>query len=218
MLLATIYHGENAEEKITNKLSENSLKKLTNEPETRYNNFCLFGVISLLLKVQELVSRQQPVELKGTLDTSEIFRNSPEYTPLKPLEYDVTAQATDGRIVVSGRISSSIRMQCSRCLDPVDERIDIPFEEHFRIVKDGEAELNEDDEAVPVTGERIDLEPLLAEELMVQLPYAPLCKEDCKGLCPKCGTNWNEQSCGCKTASIDPRLAALQDWLKPEQE
>lgn len=172
----------------------------------------------MLLNVQELVTRQQPVHLQGTLDTTDMFRNTPEFTPLGPLEYDLTAQAADELIVVSGRISCKVHMQCSRCLDPIDEEIRLPFEEQFRIVKDGDAEPSDEDDAIPVTGERIELAPFLAEELMVQLPYAPVCKEDCKGLCPKCGTNQNEQSCGCKTESVDPRLAALQDWFKPQEE
>jgi uncharacterized protein len=172
----------------------------------------------LLLKLQELESRQEPVQLQGTLDPKEIFRNSPGYIPTGPVEFTLNAQLANDRILVSGNISSSVRMQCSRCVDPIDENLVIPFEEQFRIVKEGNAELNDDDDAVPVEGEEINLEPFLAEELVVQLPYAPLCSEDCKGLCPKCGSNWNEQSCGCDTVVLDPRLAALQDWFKPQSE
>jgi uncharacterized protein len=172
----------------------------------------------MLLKVQELVSRQQPLELQGTLDMTDLFRNSPEYKPLTPMKYDLVAQASDDRILVTGQLSCEFRMQCSRCLDSFDETIRVSFEEQFRIVRDGEAELSEDDEAVPVTEERIDLTPYLAEELVVQLPYAPLCKEECKGLCPDCGVNQNEQSCDCNTEKVDPRMAALQDWFKSQQE
>ncbi|KIL35254.1 hypothetical protein SD71_14525 [Cohnella kolymensis] len=172
----------------------------------------------MLLNVQELVSRKQPIELQGTLDTADMFRNSPEFKPLSPLEYNLTAEAADERILVSGRISCKVRMQCSRCLEPIEEDIRLPFKEQFRIVKAGEPKPGEQDEAIPVTGERIDLAPLLAEELMVQLPYAPVCREDCQGLCPKCGTNRNEQSCSCNTESVDPRLAALQDWFKSKEE
>lgn len=170
----------------------------------------------MLLNVQELVARQQPVTMQGTLDTADMFRNSPGYLPLSPLAYTLTAQAADELILVTGELSCSVRMQCSRCLDPVDKQLVLPFEEQFRIVEHDDAE--DDDVAVPVTGERIDLAPFLTEELLVQLPYAPLCSEDCKGLCPKCGSNRNEQSCGCKTEAIDPRLAALQDWFKPQQD
>lgn len=172
----------------------------------------------MLLKVQELVARQQPIELQGTLDMAELFRDNSEYNPLAPMKFDLVAKAADDRILVSGQLSCDVRMQCSRCLDKFDETIAVPFEEQFRIVEDGEAELSEDDEAVPVTEERIDLSPYLAEELVVQLPYAPLCSEDCKGLCPECGMNLNEQSCGCNTEKIDPRMAALQDWFKSQKE
>ncbi|TFE24980.1 YceD family protein [Cohnella luojiensis] len=172
----------------------------------------------MLLKVQELVARQQPLELQGTLDIAELFRNSSEYSPLTPMKYDLVAKASDDRILVSGQLACDVRMQCSRCLDNFDETLNVTFEEQFRIVEDGEAELNEDDEAVPVTEERIDLAPYLVEELVVQLPYAPLCREDCKGLCPECGVNLNEQSCGCNTEKVDPRMAALQDWFKSQKE
>ncbi|MFC4305906.1 YceD family protein [Cohnella boryungensis] len=172
----------------------------------------------MLLKVQELVARQQPVDLQGALDLTELFRDNPEYRPLAPMQYDVKAKAADDRIVVSGQLSCDVGMRCSRCLETIEETIRVPFEETFRVVgEDAEAD-EEDDEAVPVKEERIDLAPYLLEEFVVQLPYAPLCKEDCQGLCPECGTNLNEQSCGCQTEKIDPRMAALQDWFKSQKD
>lgn len=172
----------------------------------------------MLLKVQELVSRQLPIDLQGTLDMTDLFRNNSEYSPLTPMKFDLVAKPANDRINVSGQLSCDIRMQCSRCLDKFDETIRVPFEEQFQIVEDGDTELSEDDEAVPVTEERIELSPYLLEEMVVQLPYAPLCSEDCKGLCPDCGTNLNEQSCGCNTEKVDPRMAALQDWFKSQKE
>ncbi|MFC5532385.1 YceD family protein [Cohnella yongneupensis] len=172
----------------------------------------------MLLNVQEVVARQLPVHLKGTLDAAEVFRGNAEYVPLSPIEFTLTAQPVDNLIIVSGQLSCNVRTQCSRCLESTEEHISLPFEVQLRMKEDSEAEFDEDDEAIPVPGERIDLTPFLVEELVVQLPYAPLCKEDCKGLCPECGANRNEQSCGCNTVAIDPRLAALQDWFKPQQE
>jgi uncharacterized protein len=172
----------------------------------------------LLLNVQELVARQMPVQLQGTLGAEEIFRHVPEFTPLSPIDVKLEAHAAGGLIVVTGELACKIRMQCSRCLDPIEDTLRIPFEEHFRVVQDADAETNEDDDAVPVTDERLDLDPYLADEILVQLPFAPICKEDCKGLCPECGTNRNESSCGCRTVKIDPRLASLQDWFEPEQQ
>lgn len=172
----------------------------------------------MLLNVQELVTRQQPANLQGTLDLKDLFQDIPEYKPLAPMKYDLVAQAADNRIQVSGQLSCDVRMQCSRCLKVFDETVNLSFEEQFRIVKDEEGEPSEDDEAVPVKEDRIELSPYLAGELVVQLPYAPLCEEDCKGLCSDCGINLNEQSCGCNTAKVDLRMAALQDWFKSQKE
>lgn len=172
----------------------------------------------MLLNVQELVARRLPVQMKGSLKAAEVFRGNTEYVPLSPVDYMLTAQPADDLVIVSGTVSCNVRTQCSRCLEPIEEQLTIPFEVKLRQVSDPEAEFDDEDEAIPVTGERIDLEPFLVEELIVQLPYAPLCGEDCQGLCPECGTNRNEQSCGCNTAKVDPRLAALQDWFKPQQE
>lgn len=174
----------------------------------------------MLLKVQELVARQEPTKLQGSLDLTDLFRDSKEFKPLAPVEYDLVATASDDRILVTGQLACDVRMQCSRCLDQFDDKILVPFEEQFRIVEDAdaEAEMSEDDEAVPVSEERIDLTPFLTQEFVVQLPYAPLCKEDCKGLCPECGSNLNEQSCGCNTEKIDHRMAALQDWFKSQND
>ncbi|WP_256761468.1 DUF177 domain-containing protein [Cohnella sp. WQ 127256] len=172
----------------------------------------------MLLKVQELVAAGQPLDLQGTLDMSDLFQNNSEYSPLSPMKFDVTAQAVGDRILVSGQLSCDIRLQCSRCLEKFDETISVPFEEQFRIIEDSETEVSENDDAVPVSEERIDLSPYLLEGLVVQLPYAPLCSEDCKGLCLDCGKNLNEQSCGCNTEKIDPRMAALQDWFKSQKE
>ena len=172
----------------------------------------------MLLNVQELVARQMPVQMKGSLNAADVFRGNTEYVPLSPVEYTLTAQPADDLIILSGMLSCNVRTQCSRCLEAIEQQLDLPFEVKLRMVEDSEAEFDDDDEAIPVAGERIDLEPFLVEELVVQLPYAPLCGEDCKGLCPECGTNRNEQSCGCNTTKLDPRLAALQDWFKPQQE
>ncbi|MFC4598867.1 YceD family protein [Cohnella hongkongensis] len=168
--------------------------------------------------MQELASRQQTASLQGALDLTELFRGHSEYRPLSPLQYELTASAADDRILVTGRLSCDVRMQCSRCLDAVERTVDVPFEEQFRVVSDESEEASEDEEAVPVTEERIDLAPYVMEEFVVQLPYAPLCSEACKGLCPECGTNLNEQSCGCRTEKVDPRMAALQDWFNSQKE
>ena len=58
--------------------------------------------------------------------------------------------------------------------------------------------------------------PYIREAVLLELPYAPVCREDCKGLCPVCGVDRNRESCSCNTERIDPRLAVLKELQFPE--
>jgi uncharacterized protein len=79
------------------------------------------------------------------------------------------------------------------------------------------AEVSEDDlDVFPFDGEQVDLEPLLREQFVLAIPFAPLCAEDCKGLCPQCGIDRNTSSCTCEPP-IDPRLAALKGLKIPSR-
>jgi len=169
----------------------------------------------MLLRVQDMLSRQQPLELQGSLDLTDLFRDFRDAAPLGPLAYRLVAQASDRTIRVTGELDAGIRLLCSRCLDPIDERFALPFEEQFRVMRASDPPPDESDDFVPVTEDQIELGPYLVEELVVNLPLAPLCSEACKGLCPTCGTNRNDRSCACSNERIDPRLEALQSWFKP---
>jgi uncharacterized protein len=76
------------------------------------------------------------------------------------------------------------------------------------------AELTDDDlDLYGYDGEEIDLTPLFRDQVVLAVPFAPLCSEDCKGLCPQCGADRNLETCDCKPP-VDPRWAALQQHLK----
>jgi uncharacterized protein len=72
----------------------------------------------------------------------------------------------------------------------------------------------EEGETYPIAGDHIDLEPMTREAVVLGLPLAPLCRPDCKGLCPTCGAELNRGPCGCPPPATDPRWAAL-DALRP---
>ena len=102
--------------------------------------------------------------------------------------------------------------ECSRCLEPVE----LPFEidTELELVTDGEggACTGDDDEKLSyVEGYELDVDGFIREELMLGLPLQVLCSEDCKGLCPVCGTNLNKGECGCDRAVLDPRMSAIRD-------
>ena len=124
----------------------------------------------------------------------------------------------------SGTFRGFLTVACSRCVGPVridlDEKLRVTFMPPGEMPEEEEAgeegvEVREEDlDTFAYDGERIDLEPMLREQFVLAVPYAPLCAETCKGLCPQCGIDLNTGTCACEKP-IDPRLAALKGLKIP---
>ena len=144
-------------------------------------------------------------------------------------EADLELYADGAHAFAVGTFRGELTVACSRCISPVtlhiDEKLRVTFlprhempeddaDEPADDAEDG-AEVNEDDlDVFPFDGERIDLEPLFREQFVLAIPFAPLCADTCKGLCPQCGIDRNTASCTCEPP-IDPRLAALKGLKIP---
>jgi uncharacterized protein len=85
----------------------------------------------------------------------------------------------------------------------------------YRPRGDGEAP-GEDEETYPLVGEHLDLRPLVRDALLLELPIAPLCRDDCRGLCPTCGADLNEGTCACEDPTSDPRWSVLDRLRQAE--
>lgn len=142
-------------------------------------------------------------------------------------ELDLYAEGS--HVFAAGRFHGELTVACSRCINPVklaiDEKLRVTFLPRHEIPEEGEAadapdaddgpEVAEEDlDVFPFDGERVDLEPLFREQFVLAVPFAPLCAETCKGLCPQCGIDRNTGSCSCEPP-IDPRLAALKGLKIP---
>ena len=116
----------------------------------------------------------------------------------------------------AGEIETVATLGCCRCLEPyalpLHLRFDLLYTARPEEASTGESRVDEEEfTAVHFDGGRIDLDALLAEQIYLGLPLKPLCREDCAGLCPRCGTNLNQGSCGCPTQpEPDPRLSPLK--------
>jgi uncharacterized protein len=146
---------------------------------------------------------------------------------------DADIYADGATVFAAGTISGKVRVACGRCVGPVD----VPFDEKLRVTFVPKADLEQDDakleaaaetedgvelaegdlDLFPYDGEAIDLEPLLREQLILAVPYAPLCREDCQGLCPQCGADRNLAACDCEKP-VDPRFEALKGLKLPSRE
>jgi len=113
------------------------------------------------------------------------------------------------------RARTELELTCSRCLEPfqlpVDGAFDLRFLPASELAQGDEQEVQEEDlDTSYYRDDQIDLNELLREQFYLALPMKPLCRDECKGLCPQCGTNWNTGACTCTTEWEDPRLAALK--------
>jgi uncharacterized protein len=120
-----------------------------------------------------------------------------------PVAVDLLLERVPEGIVVRGTLSAMWSAACSRCLEPVTGEISVHVDELFELVP-LECETYKLDE------DTIDLEPLVRDALLLELPLAPLCDTGCEGLCATCGANRNLTRCECVTTEIDPRWAALR--------
>src|SRR3954469_20142872 len=125
-------------------------------------------------------------------------------------EVDVEAvlESVHGGIVVTADVVAPWAGECRRCLRPVAGEVHSHVRELYEQDSDGE-------ETYPLRGDQLDLAPLARDAVLLELPQAPLCTEDCLGLCPECGANRNESDCGHVISTTDPRWAAL-DALRTE--
>ena len=126
------------------------------------------------------------------------------------------------RLLVRAEVSGAAELVCSRCLKRYTEPVSVSFDEEFVEAAPGKGESDAEEDAESgltvsfSTDDEIDLTGPLRDNILLALPMKPLCREDCKGLCPRCGKDLNEGPCNCDRPDdkIDPRLAVLQDLLR----
>jgi uncharacterized protein len=147
------------------------------------------------------------------------FGSSEDFRIAAPvsLGFEIFKDKDQFRLV--GEVKTVLELPCSRCLDPftlpVDQSFDLRYQPHSRNTGEGEREIEEDDLTTAFyADEAIDLGELMREQFYLGLPMKPLCRDECKGLCPQCGANLNTTTCDCKRDWEDPRFAALKTLKK----
>jgi uncharacterized protein len=127
----------------------------------------------------------------------------------QPLHFDLVLEAIEGdAVVVQGPISGTYTEVCRRCLEESERSLRCEVREVFRPPADVW------EEGYVVFEEKVDLRPMVRDNVLLALPPDPLCREDCRGLCTRCGTNRNFDTCDCTVDEPDPRWAALRELLE----
>ncbi len=162
---------------------------------------------SLLIDVSELLEQpgtQRRFELSGEVSGLELDMVA---VAGGHLDIDALAESLVEGIQLSGRVSGRLELRCRRCLDDVRRPFSFALRELFAA---GPA----DEEAYPIEDGLIDLEPMLRDAVLLELPLNPVCREACRGLCAQCGQNLNQADCGHRAEEIDARWEPLRRFLE----
>ena len=130
--------------------------------------------------------------------------------PASPVELDLRLEAVMDGVLVSGTVEVTVSAECGRCLEPVSDRLDVDVQELFAYEP-----TDADDEQPLLTGDFVDLEPLVRDAVMLGLPLNPVCSDDCEGLCAGCGARLRDVEPDHAHDDLDPRWAALSQ-LTPD--
>ena len=160
--------------------------------------------------------REEPYNWDETQSVSLESLERPELLSLGPVRWKGQVVFADPGYYFKARLSYEQTLSCNRCLKPIVEHAE-PEVELMVVVERprasaGEHELKEDELGVlTVEGEILETDPILLEQLQLNVPMKPLCRPDCQGLCPVCGADRNAGGCSCVESTADPRWAALAD-------
>ncbi len=164
--------------------------------------------------------RQPEADFDRTFTPDEVGDGDDAYRVVSPVRLAFQILKDKNRFRLVGQLTAELELPCSRCLEPfrlpVDGRFDLRYLPASDVQTEAvEAEVQEDDlETSYYRDDQIDLNELIREQFYLALPMKPLCREDCRGLCPQCGTNLNAGACACAPVWEDPRLAVLKG-LRP---
>ena len=138
---------------------------------------------------------------------------------IAPAAVNGKVRLSGNEVFVNGHVETRAQVECDRCLKPVELPVNVDFTLEYISDSDYEsietAELTEAEMSVSVfDGAAIDVDEIVKEQILLAVPTRMLCREDCKGICPECGTYRNTGECTCVTNDIDPRWAALKNLTK----
>jgi uncharacterized protein len=158
--------------------------------------------------------------LERRYEPAQFDRTGDEFRVAAPIELEADIRREGRKFHLVGRVATRLELDCSRCLEPFAVSINAPFDVVYMPegADAGEPERQVQPEEVSVEfykDDVIDLGQLMGEQFYLALPMKPLCRDDCKGLCPDCGINRNRETCTCKREWVDPRLAPLKALFGP---
>ncbi|HEU4568839.1 MAG TPA: DUF177 domain-containing protein [Marmoricola sp.] len=135
-----------------------------------------------------------------------------------PVDLDLRLEAVMEGVLVTGSAEAALEGECVRCLEPIDDTVTVDFQELF-LYDDGEDPADDqEDDVNRLEGDLLDLEPVVRDAVVLALPFQPLCRDDCPGLCAECGARLADDPGHRHDEAVDPRWAALQGLVTEQDD
>lgn len=163
----------------------------------------------MLLQLKEIfVTEGESLNVAYQMDMSDVTVDG-IYPFVSPIKVNLRVQNRAGLVLLNTDVSFLFAHPCDRCLEDITKEYDYSFE-HILVVS---AENENDEDYIEVPDYELNPDELVRADILLELPTKFLCREDCKGLCPKCGKNLNLGDCGCEKKLTDPRLEILKQLM-----
>lgn len=174
----------------------------------------------MLINLSELFSRDGK-EKTYTLDIEMNEFQAPdgvyELVSKEPVELRIR-NLGERKLFMEGKAKLALSIPCGRCLEPVICPFELDIDQELDMNQTEEDRVEGLDEQPYISGYNLDVDQLLSNELLLNLPMKVLCSEDCQGICNRCGANLNHGSCSCDQSSPDPRMSVIQDLFQQFKE
>src|SRR5690606_31636716 len=157
------------------------------------------------------LERHGKVRIDESVPEDDAVWEGTELRPSRPLRAVLIAQRAGHDVVIRGTISGGLSYECRRCLAPVDHELDEEVSLVFRAGIDRFEADRDGVYALPASARVLDLSEPVREHVLLAAPLFATCSESCRGLCPHCGVNLNEETCNCTVEDVDARWAALRN-------
>ena len=135
-----------------------------------------------------------------------------------PLAVDIRLESVTEGVLVTGTVGAPLTGECGRCLDPITDELTVELCELFAYPNSAADSTTDADEVLRVEAEHIDIEPVVRDAVVLGLPWTPLCRPDCSGLCATCGQRLDDLPDGHTHEQLDPRWAALAPLRAPNSQ
>jgi len=166
-----------------------------------------------VLRVADLIDRPGASRRLDVLPAAPDDLQLPLAEVTGPLRLRGVVESVVDGLLVRATLTAQLRVSCARCLVALTERVEADVVELFTAAADPDAD---SEPGYTYADGVLDLDALLRDALVPAVPLRSLCSEECRGLCPQCGTNRNDAACDCSDTLTDSRWAALEGLRLPD--